>query len=137
MATTDLSSLNADMLRDMMRAINEYRPEPSTFLLSSGNRDALRRAAEPTFKLNNDNPLFAGQLASYHGFSLNVVDIPKEKVFDWSGCRSPARAKRRYAKGHPQRVKVTEREVAYLVDTSVLRRYADYTDRVIMKALIG
>lgn len=120
-----------------MRSINNHHRPAPTFLLSSGNRDALRRAAGPTFDELNNNPLRDGLVNSYHGFAVTVVDLPKEKVFDWSGCRSPARAKRRHARGYPQRVKITERDVAYLVDASVLRGFAHDFDRMAMKALMG
>ena len=61
---------------------------------------------------------------SLFGMQIKIADIPAEKVFDWSGCRSPSRARRRHAQGHPQRVKITEREVMYLMD----RRAMEFRD---------
>jgi hypothetical protein len=74
----------------------------------------------------------------YLGMPFEVADIPPERVEDWSGCRSPARAKRRAKQGYPQRVTVTYRERAFLVDDRVLagmRGFAGRLDRMMVKAL--
>lgn len=59
------------------------------------------------------------------------------EIVDWSGCRSPSRARRRMALGHPQRVvtRVVPRRDAVLVDDVMIvhpetyekiRRIVDY-----------
>lgn len=112
-----------DMLKKMMDLVKEYR-EPPRLFVSRGWRDALAAEAR-TFKLKSatteaPNPLMAGYTTSYASIPYDVVNIPPEEVIDWSGCRSPARAKRRHAKGIPQRIKITYRERAYLVDTKAI-----------------
>lgn len=122
MTATPKDGFTADMLEAMTRAVNEYQPAQSLFV-SRGWRDAISGAI-PIFKMDKgpspSNPLFGGYTTSYQGFPVDVVGIPPEEVLDWSGCRSPARAKRRHAKGIPQRVKITHRERAYLVDRKAL-----------------
>lgn len=70
------------------------------------------------------------------GMQIEIADIPKEKRFDWSGCRSPARAKRRHALGHPQRVKITEHDVMYLVNKAAFRMGLDL-ERKAVKMMMG
>lgn len=35
---------------------------------------------------------------------MKIIETPLALTEDWSQCRSPARAQRRYHKGHPQHV---------------------------------
>ena len=110
-----------EMLKKMAEMVNEYREPPNLFV-SRGWRDALAVEAR-TFKPSRaelPNPLLTGYTTSYASIPCHVVDIPPEEVIDWSGCRSQSRAKRRHAKGIPQRIKITYRERAYLVDRKAI-----------------
>lgn len=109
------TSFTSDMLRDMLKELEYYRPQQS-LLLSSGMRAQIEAAPPPL----GDNPIAVGYTQSYMGLPVETFEIPPEEVIDWSGCRSPARAKRRHAQGHPQRIKVTYRERAFLIDRRVL-----------------
>lgn len=73
----------------------------------------------------SDNPLLAGYTMRYAGVPVHVADIPLEEVLDWSECRSPSRSKRRHAQGIKTRVRITYREVAYLIDTKALSMRLD------------
>lgn len=55
-------------------------------------------------------------------FGLKVVynEHCVSRTEDWSGCRSPSRAKRRHAMGIPQRMVVREQPAMYLIDPDVL-----------------
>ena len=128
---------NSDMLRDMMKAVEGFGPA-QTLLVSRGMRAQMeveRRAAAPF--ATPDNTIYAGYTQSYAGFPVETIDIPPEQVFDWSGCRSPSRAKRRHARGIPQRVKVTHRERAFLIDKRALTDWSNRYDRMTMKMLLG
>lgn len=130
------TSMSADLLREMMRAIDDMKPAQS-LLVSSGVRaqlEADHRANAPTL---TDNPIFAGYTQRYMGLPVETFDIPPEEVFDWSGCRSPGRAKRRHARGIPQRVKITYRERAFLFDRRVLTDFMNRFDRMAVKMLYG
>jgi len=50
-------------------------------------------------------------------FGIPVVSSPYASAlqFDWTGCRSPSRARRRYKQGHPQRVKITREPVVMML----------------------
>lgn len=72
---------------------------------------------------------------SLFGMQIKIADVPREKVFDWSDCRSPSRARRRHAQGHPQRVKITEREVMYLMDRRAMEFRDGWERRVAKMAL--
>lgn len=120
---TPTDGFTPEMLKKMVQMVNEYR-EPQSLFVSRGWRDALAAEAQ-TFKFKPSvteapNPLMAGYTTSYASIPFDVVDIPPEEVIDWSGCRSPARAKRRHAKGIPQRIKIVYQERAYLVDTKAI-----------------
>jgi len=69
--------------------------------------------------------------------TVEVHDIPPEQVFDWSACRSPARAQRRYRQGHPQRVKISYRERAFLFDKRVLTYWTNSYERMAVKMMLG
>lgn len=134
------TTFNSDMLLEMMRAVNDIEPLPS-LLVSRGMRarlEADHSANAPTF---TDNPIFPGYTPRYMGLPVETFDIPPEEVFDWSGCRSPSRAKRRHARGIPQRVKITYRERAFLFDRRVLNDIAGsfdrMFDRMVVKMLYG
>jgi hypothetical protein len=108
-----------------------------TLLVSPGwKREMLAKFAKDS---PGPSPLDAHSVSrSYMGIPFEVADIPPERVEDWSGCRSPARAKRRAKQGHPQRVKVTFREVAFLVDKAALGRgLTDRFDRMAVKLALG
>lgn len=118
---TPTDGFTPEMLKKMVEMVNEYR-EPQSLFVSRGWRDALA-AKVPVLKpsvTQAPNPLMAGYTLSYASIPYDVVDIPPEEVIDWSGCRSPARAKRRHARGIPQRIKITYRERAYLVDRKAM-----------------
>lgn len=100
---------------------------------SKGAVASLLKHAEPA---PNQKPNLPFADFTLFGMQIEIADIPKEKRFDWSGCRSPARAKRRYALGHPQRVKITEHDVMYLVDKTAFRMGLDL-ERKAVKAIIG
>lgn len=79
-----------------------------------------------------------GDGLGFAGFGLRtqIVDIPPERTFDWSGCRSPSRAKRRHAKGIPQRVRIIESDVAYVFHERVFIDPGRY-ERMAAKILYG
>lgn len=130
------NELTADMLAKLRDGLS-YEP-PQTLLASSGITRELKLRLTEAAAPRHANPLFAGtDPTAYLGYSMTVVDIPKRKVYDWSGCRSPARAQRRHKLGHPQRVKITTEDVAYIVSDDVLRGYANRLDRMIQDALFG
>lgn len=115
------STLTAETLAEMMKAAVDYMPRFDSVFASKGALTGLvklRQDAAPS--LFEQDLLSRGGGLTFMGIDVIQADIPKRKVFDWSGCRSPARAKRRHAQGHPQRVKVTEEDVVYLVDKSRL-----------------
>lgn len=111
--------LTAEMLQDMIRHINEPSPDIATLALAMSKR-AVVGLKQDRAAVMPHNPILTGGMETYMGIDIIQADIPKRQVFDWSGCRSPARAKRRHAMGHPQRVKITETEVAYLIDRASL-----------------
>lgn len=128
-------------IEDMLAALDQMKPAfPSqTFLVSPKTRASLEAA---TFN-SGPNVIPSSPLAEYSikktfmGIGMEVHDIPPEVVYDWSDCRSPARAQRRHKLGYLQRVKITHKEVAYLVDKDALRRMTDGWERRAMKMLIG
>ena len=97
-----------------------------------------------------DNPLLAGATPGYgaesatfntdsgllFGMKVVVADVPPQITYDWSECRSPSRAKRRHARGIPQRVKIIKTDVAYLIDQAALDMGRDWERRA-MKVLFG
>lgn len=46
-------------------------------------------------------------LLRYNGYDVFLNDQLVDTVEDWSGVRSPGRARRRRLQGHPQRIVVT------------------------------
>lgn len=121
---------------DMLAAIEQFKVMPplQTLLVSPRMRASLE--AE---KIRSWPSVVSAEYSSktFMGIGFEVHDIPPEIVYDWSGCRSPARAQRRHKLGHPQRVKITHKEVAYLVDKEALRRMTNDWERRAMKMLIG
>lgn len=117
-----MTSMSDDLLREIMRAASAARPAQS-LMISPRALNALKTefapymVAEPTL---STNPIYAGYTTKFAGVPVEVVDIPPEEIVDWSGCRSPARAKRRRARGFPQRVKITYQERAYLFHRQAL-----------------
>lgn len=131
MATTDAFTM--ETMAELLK--NWKEPQTRSLLLSQGYRDKV----ETTFPLRSAeyrNPLYSGGLASpYLSMNVRVMDIPKQKVYDWSACRSPSRARRRHAQGIPQRVKITECDVAYIFDERVLTDFTRRWDRSVAKIL--
>lgn len=117
------STFTADMLKDMAKALDDYKPRQSLLMSAGFKREAMARfpLARPDV---SDNPLIADYTTtqSFMGIPVERFDIPPEEVIDWSGCRSPSRAKRRHARGIPQRIKIELRERAYLVNRDALAR---------------
>lgn len=137
--------MTADTIAMMNKAMADLRSPQidakmqalgKTLLVSPGfKRGMLSRMAE-----DSANPVVGVEhvVNRYMGIPFEVADIPPERVEDWSGCRSPARAKRRAKQGHPQRVKVTFRERAFLVDKAALGRgLMGRFERMAVKMLIG
>lgn len=89
--------------------------------------------------LNDYNTLYVSP-ATFGAIKRAAV-LPPEEVFDWSECRSPSRAKRRYARGLLQRVKVAHNEVALLINEDTFTRAAanaaERIDTMFMKQLYG
>lgn len=127
-------------MEDMLAAIAKCEAQPmQTLMISRGLMRSMENAAlnlEPT---RTRNPIFDGYRTrtTFMGFGVEVAEIPPETVYDWSECRSPARAQRRHKMGKPQRVKVGTRDVAYLVDKKAIGRISDAWDRHAIKMLIG
>ncbi len=115
------STFTADMLKDMAKALDEYKPRQS-LLVSAGFRREAMAVIKPAVPEVRDNPLFAGYTQSFVGLPVETFNIPPEEVIDWSGCRSPSRAKRRHARGFPQRIKIEHRERAYLINRDALAK---------------
>lgn len=130
------SAFDGDMLRKMIEAVRTYEPRQS-LLVSSGMLDRLKSAHSANAPTAVGNPIFAGYQQSYAGFPVEVHDIPPEQVFDWSACRSPARAMRRYRQGHPQRVKITYRERAFLFDKRILTDWTNRYERMAVQMMFG
>lgn len=87
----------------------------------------------------HDSPLFAGYSIerSLCGIPVQFADIPPVITYDWSDCRSPSRAKRRHARGIPQRVKVIKQDVAYLIGPQAAREIAAEFEPMCAKLLFG
>ena len=113
------TTVTADMLNDIAKALDEYWPRQS-LLTSAGFRREAVAAIKPAVPEVSNNPLFARYTQSFVGLPVETFDIPPEEVIDWSGCRSPSRAKRRHARGIPQRIKIEYRERAYLINRDAL-----------------
>lgn len=129
------TNFTADMLKAMMNSVDDVRPRQSLFASRGFVEGALKlaKAQGPA----TDNPLYAGYTTTLMGIPVKSVNIPPEQVIDWSGCRSPSRAKRRHARGIPQRIKVEYRERAYLIDQSVLTSWQNMFEARMMSALLG
>ncbi len=113
MAITDLNSLSAQMLKDMASVLKDYQPRPEIFA-----PPIMRGELERLFKSRPDQ--ITEYTSTYGTVPVHFAPIPPKEVLDWSGCRSPSRAKRRHARGYPQRVKTTY-GVAFLILLSVRR----------------
>lgn len=110
---------NSDILKDMVKALDDWQPRQS-LLMSAGFRKALAKESPPIIGTGQGNSLLHGYTQSYAGFPVETFEIPPEEVIDWSGCRSPSRAKRRHARGIPQRIKIEYRQRAYLIARDAL-----------------
>lgn len=129
---TDKLAFTPSMLEAMMR---EFQPRPAQTLFAS--RGFLDQA-QKEFKIiggERSNPLFDGGMA-YNSIPYVTHEIPKKEVLDWSSCRSPARAMRRHKQGHPQRVKVTYEEVAYLINGG-LAGFMNTFEAMALKTIMG
>lgn len=124
MANTPMTS---EFLRLLMDQIKGYQPPPNPIFVASPGLNA---------KLDAMTIERVSPTQFHQGIQIIEADIPKEKVYDWSGCRSPSRAKRRYAKGHPQRVKITEHEVMYMFHKEALAFGREW-ERLAVKAYFG
>lgn len=125
------TSFTADMIRDIAKALESYTPRQS-LLMSAGLRQALTK--EPPLIVPRGNPLLA-DYKTYAGFEVVPGNIPPEEVIDWSGCRSPSRAKRRHARGIPQRIRVEYRERAYLINRDALAKFGRDMDARMFAAI--
>lgn len=121
---------------DMLAAIEQFKVMPPLQTLMVSPR---MRASLEAEKFKTAPSLAPAEYSSktFMGIGFEVCDIPPEVVYDWSGCRSPARAQRRHKLGYPQRVKITHKEVAYLVDKEALRRMTDDWERRAIKMMLG
>lgn len=131
MALTD--KLTADLLKDIAKAFDDFKPRQS-LLMSAGYKSAVTEKAT-TNRPIYDDPLLAGYTQAYMGLPVETFDIPPEEVIDWSGCRSPSRAKRRHARGIPQRVKIEYRERAYLINRGAVRQFGRDIDARMIAAI--
>lgn len=135
MANQQTPTLSASAVAEMLKG---YRHRDEVLLVPRGMRSRLEVACHADASTITDNPIYAGYSArTFCGFPVEVADIPREKVFDWSGCRSPARARRRYKQGHQQRVKISERDVAYLVGKRAVYEMAVAWERRCVKMIFG
>ena len=118
------TAFNYDMLKQMVKALEDFSPPPQqSLMMSAGFRRALAKETPPIIGTRQHNPLFDGHTQRYATIPIETFDIPPEEVIDWSGCRSPSRAKRRHARGIPQRIKIEYRERAYLTNKDELARF--------------
>jgi hypothetical protein len=129
------TAFTADILKDMLKQLEYYQPRESLLMSSGYKREAMKTI--PNAAPSYENPILNGYTTTYLGLPIETIDIPPEEVIDWSGCRSPSRAKRRHARGIPQRVKVTYRERAFLFDKRALGDIRRRFDRMVVKMLYG
>ena len=133
---TPPDTFSLETLSKMLADFKE--PAQPSFLLSPGYRDKVAATFQiEGSKDRSSNPLRAVYTTEYASIPMEVYDIPKQKVYDWSACRSPSRAKRRHAKGIPQRVKITEHDVAYMFDKRCLQFMDQRYDDMVVKLLHG
>ena len=135
MANQQMPTLSASAIAKMLEG---YRHRDEVLLVPRGMRAKLEVACQADAPTVTDNPIYTGySTRTFCGVSVEVADIPREKVFDWSGCRSPARARRRHKQGHPQRVTIIERDVAYLVGKLAAHEMAVAWERRCVKMIFG
>ena len=117
------STFNGDMIRDIAKAMEDYQPRQSLLMSAGFKREAMARIP-PAKPADRSNPMFDGYTTtqSFMGIPTERFDIPPEEVIDWSGYRSQSRAKRRHARGIPQRIKIEYRDRAYLINRDALAR---------------
>jgi len=126
------------MLKQMVKALEDFSPPPQqSLMMSAGFHRALAKETPPIIGTGERNPLFDGYTLSYASIPIETFDIPPEQVIDWSGCRSPSRAKRRHARGIPQRIKIELRERAYLINKDALARFGRDFDARMFAAICG
>lgn len=125
-------------LDKMMEAIRTFEPRPpQTLLVSPGMKHEMAKAAFALEPRITDPPWHVVSRQTFMGLPVRTLDIPPEEVLDWSDCRSPSRAKRRHARGIPQRVKITYRERAYMITDQALADFNRRFEQMAMKALFG
>lgn len=117
------TTFTADMLKDMAKALEDYRPRESLMMSAGFRREVAARLPVVKPEISTD-PLMSDYtiMQEFMGIPVETFDIPPEEVIDWSGCRSPSRARRRHARGIPQRIKIEYRERAYLINRDALAR---------------
>lgn len=57
-------------------------------------------------------------MSTLFGIPIIASEHATMEVEDWSGCRSPSRARRRLAQGHPQHMVKRREPCMYLIDGS-------------------
>lgn len=116
------NAFSLDDLAAMLKEFSEHSPR-NELLMSAGFRRGLEQVAEGfiTVPAARTGAIGTGRLTELCGIRVVQHDIPPEIVEDWSECRSPARAKRRAKRGHPQRMKLVARERAFLIDMDMLK----------------
>lgn len=121
------------MLDDMMRLVDFH--QPPKMLLMPGNMAAefSKFPTRPNEVIAPNRLTFGAGTSTYLGYDVRVADVPPRVDYDWSGCRSPSRAKRRHAIGHPQRVKITTTPVGYLISKDMINGM----ERRMMSTLMG
>lgn len=129
------TAFTADMLKDMAKLIDDYQPRQS-LLASAGFKREMARLHDMAAPPLRANHLTVGRTQSYMGIEIVPVDIPPEEVIDWSGCRSPSRARRRHARGIPQRITIKRIERAYLINRDMIDKWARDLDARMIAALM-
>lgn len=135
------TAFTSDMLREIVRDMDKladgagYGASPmKSLLVSRGARERMMAEFRAAAPVSTGDQLVSGFTQTFMGIPIEAVDIPPEEVLDWSGCRSPSRAKRRHAQGKPQRVKATYRDRAFLVDRRALMGLGRDLDRMMVQA---
>lgn len=121
--------IDLDELRKLID--REYRPE-CTLIVPPIMRQEMVKQFE-TLNPVHDPQLGRRDGLQYMGYKVVQADIPPVATEDWSNCRSPARAKRRRAQGHPQKVVETRSHVGYLIDAeALLKRFNRELENVLL-----
>lgn len=128
------TSFSLDELQDMIAKEADGYRGPSRLLMSSAMEQELKKEAKSYMYSPDYNLTEVRALTHFMGLPVTVTDaLPDAITYDWSGCRSPSRAKRRHARGIPQRVKITKQPVAWIMERNLLSPY----ERDVMRTLYG